>query len=314
MTMEEVMIIVPHNFNPSSDSGPNSFTSRLFRVLSSEFNCEFTHLPEIADIEFCLIQEAIVKSKPRITRLDGIYFNTEQRYQDLNRLIKKTYDASDAVIFQSSFNRKLIEKWFGRHKNGHVIHNGPSTREIKLIPSLDLKSMTNGADAWFCASSWRPHKRLRENIRYFLEFSPADSILIIAGKGISKDEFSDLVKGNESRIFYVGHLDRNMLIGLGNACSTFIHLAYLDHCPNVVVDARASDCKIICSSTGGTCEIAGRDAVVVEEDEWDFSPIDLYNPPPMNFSNIRVENKDSIDILSLRDVSEKYYRVMEKIK
>ena len=254
------------------------------------------------------------KSKPRITRLDGIYFNTEQRYQDLNRLIKKTYDASDAVIFQSSFNRKLIEKWFGRHKNGHVIHNGPSTREIKLIPSLDLKSMTNGADAWFCASSWRPHKRLRENIRYFLEFSPADSILIIAGKGISKDEFSDLVKGNESRIFYVGHLDRNMLIGLGNACSTFIHLAYLDHCPNVVVDARASDCKIICSSTGGTCEIAGRDAVVVEEDEWDFSPIDLYNPPPMNFSNIRVENKDSIDILSLRDVSEKYYRVMEKIK
>tara|TARA_Y100000310_G_scaffold321283_2_gene378701 strand:+ start:1460 stop:2386 length:927 start_codon:yes stop_codon:yes gene_type:complete len=308
------MIIVPHNFNPSSDSGPNSFTSRLFRVLSSEFDCEFTHLPEIADIEFCLIQEAAVKSKPRITRLDGIYFNTGQNYQEQNRLIKKTYDSSDAVIFQSRFNKKLIEKWFGCHKGGHVIHNGPAVQEIDIIPALDLKPLTRGGDAWFCASSWRPHKRLRENIRYFLDFSPDDSVLIVAGKGVSKDEFSDLVKGNESRIFYVGHLDRNMLVGLGKSCSTFIHLAYLDHCPNVVVDARAAGCKIVCSSTGGTSEIAGIDAVVIEEDEWDFSPVDLYNPPPMNFSNVLKENKCSIDISPLRDVSEEYYKIMEKIK
>ena len=52
-----------------------------------------------------------------------------------------------------------------------------------------------------------------------------------------------------------------------------------------MVDARASGCQIVCSSAGGTREIAGPDAIVIEEDEWDLSPIDLYNPPKMNFSN-----------------------------
>ena len=36
------------------------------------------------------------------------------------------------------------------------------------------------------------------------------------------------------------------------ASTHFVHLAWLDHCPNVVVDARASGCKIVCSSAGGT--------------------------------------------------------------
>ena len=56
--------------------------------------------------------------------------------------------------------------------------------------------------------------------------------------------------------------------------AAFIHLAWLDHCPNVVVDARAAACQIICSSAGGTKEIAGPSAIVIEEDEWDFEPVD----------------------------------------
>ena len=308
------MIIVPHNFNPSSDSGPNSFTARLFRTLRDDFNCEFTGSPEIADIEFCLIQEAANKSKPRITRLDGIYFNTDQDYEGLNSQIKKTYDTSDAVIFQSEFNKNLIEAWFGSHHYGHVIHNGPSLREISLIPKIDIMPLTSGGEAWLCASSWRPHKRLAENVRYFLQFSPEDSVLIVAGKGVTKDEFSQLAAGNEKRIFYVGHLEWNMLIGLSKACSMFLHLSYLDHCPNVVVDARAAGCRIVCSSTGGTREIAGDNAIVVEEDEWDFSPIALYKPPPLDFSRIANKNKHSESSTTLRKVAEKYYNIMEKIK
>ena len=309
----EKMIIVPHNFNPSSDSGPNSFTARLFRILRDDFACEFTHTPEIADIEFCLIQEAADKSKPRITRLDGIYFNTDQDYDVLNRQIKKTYDSSDAVIFQSTFNKNLIEHWFGIHHCGSVIHNGPSMREINLIPKIDITPLSNGGDVWLCASSWRPHKRLAENVRYFLQFSQEDTVLVVAGKGITKDEFSNLAEGNEKRIFYVGHLEWNMLIGLSKSCSTFLHLSYLDHCPNVVVDAQAAGCRIVCSSSGGTKEIAGDDAIVVEEDEWDFSPIALYNPPSLDFSRILEKNTHSIQSTSLREVAKKYYKVMESI-
>ena len=58
----------------------------------------------------------------------------------------------------------------------------------------------------------------------------------------------------------------------------------MDHCPNVVVDARASGCQIICASSGGTHEIAGESAIVVKDMEWDFLPFKLYDPPKLDFT------------------------------
>ena len=94
------------------------------------------------------------------------------------------------------------------------------------------------------------------------------------------------------RVFFVGTLSPELLISLYKRSEYFIHLAWLDHCPNVVVDARASGCKVICSSAGGTKEIAGPGAIIIEEQEWDMSPVDLYNPPLMNF-NKKIYNNQS---------------------
>ena len=58
----------------------------------------------------------------------------------------------------------------------------------------------------------------------------------------------------------------------------------MDHCPNVVVDARAAGCEIICASSGGTREIAGPDATVVTDMDWEFKPFKLYEPPDLDFS------------------------------
>ena len=66
-----------------------------------------------------------------VLRLDGIYFNSEQDYERQNSPIKFAYENSDAVIFQSNFNKRLTEKWFGPHKNGHVIHNAYFGETIK---------------------------------------------------------------------------------------------------------------------------------------------------------------------------------------
>ena len=79
------------------------------------------------------------------------------------------------------------------------------------------------------------------------------------------------------------------MISAMKSATHFIHLAFLDHCPNVVVDAVACRCKIHCSSTGGTSEIAGNDATVLLEDEWNFLPLELYKPPSLDFMR-RVSN------------------------
>jgi len=104
------------------------------------------------------------------------------------------------------------------------------------------------------------------------------------------------------------------LLSLYKKSSTFIHLAYLDHCPNVVVDAQAAGCNIICSSTGGTSEVV-KSGKIIKEQSWDFSPIPLYYPPEINFS-------DSVNILNnqyedkknnIVDCSEKYYNVFKEV-
>ena len=152
---------------------------------------------------------------------------------------------------------------------------------IEQTPVINFNRYEN---LWTCASSWRPHKRLSENIEYFLEHSGDKDGLMIAGDV----SYSD--RKIHERIHYLGNLNQEQLISLYKKTNFFIHLAWLDHCPNVVVDARSCGCKIICSSTGGTKEIAGEDAIIIQEDDWDFSPVELYKPPKINFDK-KVDNK-----------------------
>jgi 2'-5' RNA ligase len=95
------------------------------------------------------------KKKPMVLRLDGIYFNSEQDFRSQNAPIKFSYDNADAVVFQSEFNKKLTEAWFGVHKNSFVVHNAfLETRSLDKT----FKELHRGLEIWSCASSWRPHK------------------------------------------------------------------------------------------------------------------------------------------------------------
>tara|TARA_E500000331_G_C17256245_1_gene713197 strand:- start:1921 stop:2850 length:930 start_codon:yes stop_codon:yes gene_type:complete len=305
------MKIFPNNFNPASDSGPNSFTRGLLENLVSNYDVTIELDRKDSDVEFCLIESSIIKEIPRITRLDGIYFNTSQDYNLLNYRIRDTYENSDAVIFQSIFNKNLIEAWFGEHSNGHVIVNGANQEKIDNIEKANLIETFGERDFWICASSWRPHKRLRENIRYFIENSKKDDILLIAGKGATKEDFLGYENLINNKIFYLGHISWDSLVSLYKSSSTLIHLSFLDHCPNVVVDAAASGCRIVCASSGGTKEIFSKDMIVVEDYKWDFSPIDLYNPPPLDFEN-KIKNISS-GSYNLSDSTERYFKIMENI-
>lgn len=117
------MKIFSHNFNPNSNSGPNKFTRQLFKQMKKDYNVTYTDNQHDADVEFCLIQQAVHKVKPMVLRLDGIWFNSEQNYKEQNRIIEFSYKNADAVVFQSNFNKQLTESWFGDHNNTYVIHN-----------------------------------------------------------------------------------------------------------------------------------------------------------------------------------------------
>ena len=286
------------NWNPTSSSGPNGFGKKLYSTLSPDHEVywagEYKGTP---DVQLSFIQGQVVTGAPLVQRLDGIYFNTDQDFKSLNDTIRKTYDISKSVIFQSEFNKSLIQSWFGEHDSSHVIRNGTDLNTISSIHVIENNLLSEFENIWVCASSWRPHKRLDENIRYFLEFSGDNDCLVVAG------ENPDAAIANP-KIFYAGHLDWENLISIFKAAKYFIHLAWLDHCPNVVVDARACGCEIICASSGGTHEISGKDSKIIIEEEWDYSPIELYKPPKLDFSNYRIGQKDSN--INIKDVSGLY--------
>ena len=145
-----------------------------------------------------------------------------------------------------------------------------------------------------------------DNIRYFLEFSGDNDCLIVAGNPLQNEIIE------HERVFYTGQLDPKTLFSIFKKSKYFIHLARYDACPNVVVDARAAGCHIICCSEGGTKEIAGKGATIVVEEPWDYSPVDVDNPPRLEFNNI-VEN-DIMSNIHMDNVTDRYIKYLKQIK
>ena len=288
------------NVNLGSTSGPNSFAGKLVKYSDCTFD---PSSPPDAYLSFIETHRTTFAA-PMYQRVDGIYFNTKGDYNAQNSNIKRTYNLADGVIFQSEFNKKLTTKYFGEHPNTTVIHNGADIELIENTEPLEHSIIDSYENVWSCASSWRPHKRLNENIRYFLEHSGDKDCLVVAGS-------TDYPKTHD-RVFFTGNLSQEALVALYRRSKYFLHLAWLDHCPNVVVDARASGCKVVCSSAGGTKEIAGEDAIVIEEEEWNMSPVDLYNPPKMDF-NKTVDNHYN-SCYNMLDVAKEYKNFMRDDK
>tara|TARA_R100000008_G_C3580451_1_gene168146 strand:+ start:925 stop:1833 length:909 start_codon:yes stop_codon:yes gene_type:complete len=298
------MNVFLENVNLKSNSGPNYFAQKLIKYLSLRSVLFNSNFPYDLKLTFIETQNHLV-NLPMIQRLDGIYFNANFDCDKMNSNIKRTYEKSKGVIFQTEFNKNLIFNWFGEHDNYRVIQNGADTvflDDITAKKPLELKQFNN---IWSCAAHWHPFKRLKENIEYFLEYSDKDDCLVVAGPNPDY-----LIKN--PRVIYAGDLDPNNLLSLFKISNYFIHLAYLDHCPNVVVDARASGCKIICSDSGGTKEIAGPGAVLIAEThKWDYSFIEEKFPPPLNFNN-KVFNLHDIDV-SMKTTSKKYFNFFEDV-
>lgn len=302
------MKILFDNVDFSSNSGPNGFGKKLASSLSRRHHILTS--PSNEDVQLTFIQTRYGKRSPIVHRLDGIYFNSSQDWESLNIPIKRTYDMSDAVVYQSEFDKALAVKYFGERNNGYVIHNGTDLEAISKINPASIPEINEKYDViWVCASQWRPHKRLNENIRYFQKHRGTKDCLLVAGE---LNAPAGSINDNLRDVYFLGNLSWEDLISVYKCAKTFIHLAFLDHCPNVVIDARACGCDIVVSSSGGTHEIAGPGATIMIEDSWDFEPMKLYEPPAMESSLYEINKKNSwIDITF---VAKEYEKVLELMR
>ena len=295
------MNILFDNVDWNSTAGPHWFGRKLASHLNQNGHGINTGND---DVQLSIVMASQKREGlPLIQRLDGIYYDTAKDYVQMNAPIKATYDVADGVVFQSEWSKKLVESQFGPAKKYAIINNGTDIDVIQSIPPAT--GLDDFDKVWSCASSWfyedgtqRYIKRLEENIRYFQEHSGENDILCIAG------DVRDFENPDDDKIVFLGELGLTELFSVYRRSDYFLHLGRFDNCPNVVVDARAAGCKIICSSLGGTVEVAGTNATVIKEDDWNFVPFECNVPSSLDFSR-KMNNIYEKDI-SMDFVSDRY--------
>jgi glycosyltransferase involved in cell wall biosynthesis len=271
------------NVNLNSNSGPNSFAKRLSKGL-----IESGHEVELYDGRSSDISVVFIEPSGRplakkvVQRLDGIWFSPEE-FETKNSNIKNLYQNSDGVIWQSEFDKEMITKWWGNHQNGAIIRNGIDLNPVKKFTIPALEQIRNQYEMVFvCSANWHPQKRLLENINLYKHLRKfyKSAALIVMG--------SNPVQVADNHIFYTGPQPHEVCLEVFSCSNWMIHLAWLDHCPNTVVEALSQGTPIICSEQGGTKELVKEFGVILKESKsYNYELTNYDNPPPMNYANLK---------------------------
>lgn len=280
------------NVSLSSRSGPSTFAQRLATQLIKRGH----QIVESRDDYECMLAFIEAASNPipgsRIVhRLDGIWFKP-QEFAHKNELIKWTYRHSSHVIFQSNFDKKMVENHWGEKESSSVIHNGIDLAKVEV--TIDqIKNLRESFDRIFVSSaSWHRQKRLKENTDLFLKIAGDDTRSCFVVLGRNPDHVV-----SHPRIFYTGEVDHASCLQIYRSSDWMIHLAWLDHCPNVVVEALSQGCPVICTNSGGTSEIVKENGFIIPESkDYNFELLDYDDPYPLSFGSLdlpKIEVKNS---------------------
>jgi glycosyltransferase involved in cell wall biosynthesis len=297
------------NINFSSNSGPNSFASRLAEELTVLGHQIVT---ESENYESMLIFiEPASKPKPGarvVHRLDGIWFKPDQ-FHNNNKLIKWAYDHSDFIVWQSNFDKNMTEHHWGK-RVGSVIHNGINIKKYEVDDPVFCKIRDTYENIFVCSSNWHRQKRLSENTALYFQLRQTypSSCLIVMGANPTPYVRSD-------HVIYTGTIKHEDCLKIFSMADWMIHLAWLDHCPNVVVEALSQNCPVICTDSGGTHEIVKKNGIVISENrQYNFELTDYDDPyelhiPSLELSKVKVDNTH----LDIKIVAQKYVRALSRI-
>jgi len=227
----------------------------------------------LPDVSFVFVTGFFRPFTTNILRLDGLYFDSENTIGDsdrLNRPIFKACKKADAIIFQSEFDRLLFHNRAGTTQKAHkVVCNGVPAQFSPRGDRVDY----GFKKTLICCAQWRSHKRLDCIIRGFLEYGEPGVGLVIIGEGTNGSR-------QHPSIRYVGGLLPDELPKHLRGGNAFVHLSWLDHCPNTVVEAVACGLPVLCSHNGGTKEIVRSNGIVIQcEEDYAFTDVALYEPP-----------------------------------
>ncbi|KKN24733.1 hypothetical protein LCGC14_0891800 [marine sediment metagenome] len=242
-----------------------------------------------------------------IFRLDGVWMNNKINFRKKNKKLVKMIKSCDGVIYQNDFCKQASDHFLGKFSSHKIIFNGAPLN----LEGGDIYFHRKPYILTFCR--WRPHKRLKETVKGFLRSELAEDYdLLVLG------ENPDYVK-KYSAVVYKGKITKE-LPSIIRGCEYVVHLAYIDWCPNSVVESLVCGKNILHANTGGTKDIVQNNGVKIADLEWDFTPIELYKPPRLDkdelskgFHHMFKLPKPQADYLNIDRVADQYISYCQEI-
>lgn len=270
---------------PNSEKlrGPQIFCNRLRKAMLEIPEVELT-IPSKCSVQLHpIVFQSTQEDVKNVLRLDGVYYHTGPEYdwRKRNKPIKASFDKADGVVYQSNFSKALCEKFLGKTKVPYaIIYNGADLRNYTFDSSKNLFYRP----FFLTVANWRPMKRLKDIIESFLLVNLKDTDLMIVGDitqaGI-EDKLEEYKK--DPRIQFLGNLTQKELIPYYVSCMAFVHISWIDNCPNSVIEAICARKPVICGNIGGTKEIVQKSGGMILDIEKDYNlePVDDHHPSPI---------------------------------
>mgnify|MGYP000285726849 FL=1 len=259
-----------NNCNPTG--GPGIFGGRLkkqFEKNGHKFVDPYVS-GEIPDKNISIIQgDRIAECRLNALRLDGLYFDSESLNNDqMNSGIFKSFDQADHIVYQSQFSKDMYHSFYGRKDPSQesIIHNGLDQEEfLSNVKPVKLSDPVFSKYGKICvaSASWRRHKRLEETIEAFKD-PKLKNVLLIALGGMPYIKDKSSIPDN---VLLTPLLKPEQTAPIYCMADAMIHLAWLDWCPNTVVEGLSCGAPVLCSHNGGTKELVKDNGVVVQLEE-----------------------------------------------
>lgn len=304
---------ISYDLEDKDTSGKHKFISRL-RAALPKFGY-FESKPLEADIHLYTTKPNKY-AKYNILRLDGVWINSQQDCKPLNSKIINSVSKANGIVYQNEFCKEAAERVLKiNHPNSVCILNGADPEEF--TKAANGPGMIESHRPYFMAMcKWRPHKRLSDIVAGFLAANLYGVDLLVFGEDDGKI-ISDNIK-------YLGWYPKDYLNKhlVSPQCIGTVHLAWLDWCPNSVVESLVAGKQVIHTSSGGTPLVVKGRGYSVKDAEWNFKPLALYDPPPLDISSLAKAYQDSynnpikdfnISDLDIINVARQYSEFFNKI-
>lgn len=273
-----------------------------------------------ADIQLSSVNFRNDFGKPKILRLDGVYYDKAINYKRRNRGLSKSHKNADGIVYQSQMSKMMCEKYLLKRTTHiyDIIYNGLDCNWNNPHEHKSINIVT--------CSKWRRFKRLPEIVEVFLEFLKfKKAILHIIGP-MRRGAY----RINHPRIRYYGRIGHKRMKKIYSNADIYLHLAKKDSCPSTVVEAIGAGVPVLTTNAcGGATEMCRltKGCIVVSGEKESVDPDYIYRDK-YNYLSKHIRDKMvkyMLDVvrqrvkvvlpkeLEIEHVAKKYLRLMERV-